>query len=50
MVQTLLANREDIFPMYDVPGFESAFEQHFVIDRREPVKETDRILYLMRKK
>ncbi len=50
MVQTLLANREDIFPAYDVPGFERAFEQHFATDRREAVKDTDRVLYLMHRK
>lgn len=47
MVQTLLANREDIFPAYDRPGFERAFGKHFTIRRTEPVKETERLLYLM---
>jgi hypothetical protein len=47
MVQTLLANREDIFPSYDRPGFERAFGKHFSIRRTEPVKDTERLLYLM---
>jgi ribosomal protein L11 methylase PrmA len=50
MVQTLLANRDDIFPDYDIPGFEHAFGQYFEIDRREPIKDTDRVLYLMHRK
>jgi hypothetical protein len=47
-VRTLLANREDIFPDYNVEGFERAFEQRFRIERREEIRESPRILYLMR--
>jgi hypothetical protein len=47
MVQTLLANREDIFPNYDRSGFESAFGEHFTIKQAEPIPESERILYLM---
>lgn len=50
MVQTLLANREDIFPDYDPAGFERAFGTYFTIERKEPVKETDRVMYLLRRK
>jgi len=50
MVQTLLANREDIFPEYDRDGFERAFGKDFEIDRSEGVTETDRVLYLLRRK
>jgi hypothetical protein len=50
MVQTLLANRDDIFPNYDQAGFEGAFSKHFDVERSEAVKETDRILYLLRKR
>jgi hypothetical protein len=50
MVQTLLANREDIFPDYDIAGFERAFSSFYEIERREQVKETDRVLYLLRRK
>jgi hypothetical protein len=50
MVQTLLANREDIFPDYDQAGFERAFGTYFELERSEPVKETDRVMYLLRRK
>jgi ribosomal protein L11 methylase PrmA len=50
MVQTLLANREDIFPDYDQPGFERAFGARFEIERSEGVKDTDRVMYLLRRK
>jgi hypothetical protein len=47
-VGALLASREDIFPDYNVEGFERAFEQRFQIERREEIRESPRILYLMR--
>ena len=50
MVQSLLANREDIFPDYDRSGFERAFGAYFEIERSEPVKDTERVMYLLRRK
>ena len=50
MVKALLANRDDIFPSYDQAGFERAFSERFSIDRVEPVKDTERVLYLMRRR
>lgn len=47
-VQTLLSSREDIFGDYTVEGFERAFEAEFSIERSEPIKDSDRVLYLMR--
>ena len=47
MVQRLLAGRKDIFPHYDVDGFERAFRD-FVAIRKERIKKSDRTLYLMR--
>ena len=47
-VRLLLATREDIFPAYDVAGFEKAFEAFFTIERREPIRESERFLYLMK--
>ena len=49
MVKMLLAIRDDIFTDYDTEGFERAFETCFAIERKEPVKDTDRVVYLMRK-
>lgn len=48
-VQRLLATREDIFPDYTQALFENKFKQHFFIDKRMTIKNTDRTLYLMRK-
>ena len=48
-VQRLLATREDIFDEYHAEGFEEAFRRHFEILRAEPVKGSERTLYLMRR-
>ena len=41
--------RRDGLPL-DLLGFEQAFGERFTIERSEPVKDTDRVLFLMRKK
>ena len=46
----LLAVREDIFPEYTATGFEKEFSHYFSIEKKELVKETNRILYLLKKK
>ncbi len=46
-VQKLLSSREDIFGEYDQQSFEREFGEFFAIQRREPVADTDRVLYLM---
>jgi hypothetical protein len=47
-VQQLLSNRVDIFPDYTQQGFERAFKHHFDIERREEIRASERVLYLMR--
>ena len=47
-VQGLLALREDVFPDYTQDGFERAFGERFDIHASEQVKDSDRIMYLMR--
>jgi hypothetical protein len=47
-VQGLLAVREDVFPRYTQDGFERAFEERFDIQASEQIKDSDRVLYLMR--
>lgn len=47
-VQRLLASREDIFEDYHQASFETAFSESFEILRNEPVRGTERTLYLMR--
>ena len=48
MVRQLLANREDIFEDYTQEGFERAFTKEFTIARAEPIKGSERVLYLLR--
>ncbi len=49
-VQKLLANRANIFPNYHQAGFERAFGEFYSIIRRVPIKESQRLIYLMRRK
>jgi hypothetical protein len=46
-VKKLLAFREDIFSDYHEEGFREAFERHFTIQRRQPIKDSARVLYEM---
>jgi hypothetical protein len=49
-VQRLLANRKDVFPDYTQEGFEVAFGYRFQIEDRTPIRDSERILYLMRRR
>ncbi|MCS3903565.1 ribosomal protein L11 methylase PrmA [Methylohalomonas lacus] len=49
-VQRLLRTREDIFGEYDQEHFEEAFRQYFDIRRAEPIRGSERVLYLMEKR
>ena len=46
-VQRLLSTREDIFPDYTQPVFESEFAKHFTIQRSVKIGDSERTLYLM---
>ena len=46
-VKRLLSSREDIFGDYDQQTFEREFGEFFAIQRSEPIKDTDRVLYVM---
>jgi len=48
MVRAMLASRADVFPEYDVRGFESIFSRHFLIERRVELRDGARVLYWMR--
>jgi len=48
--QKLLASRQDIFPNYTREGFESAFTERFRIQKTEPVRDSERVLYCMEKR
>jgi hypothetical protein len=49
-VERLLTNRADIFPDYTIEGFERAFEQHWTVERAQRVGDSQRTLYLMRRR
>ncbi len=49
-VQRLLATRADIFPDYTPEGFEAACAPFFEIRAKEPIQESDRIVYLMERR
>ena len=49
-VQRLLQSREDIFPNYTVDGFERAFGYDYDVLAKVPLKDSERILYLMKRK
>jgi hypothetical protein len=46
----LLALREDVFPHYTQEGFERAFGEAFTVQAAEQIKDSDRMMYLMRAK
>ena len=49
-VQRLLATREDVFPNYDLAGFEQAFGGCFEILEQTGIEGSERTLFLMRRK
>jgi hypothetical protein len=49
-VQRLLSTREDIFPNYTRQGFENEFGRLFLIKRFEQIRNSKRILYLMKRR
>jgi hypothetical protein len=49
-VKQLLQNREDIFDDYNLQFFKDAFSIHYIIEKEEKISNTDRILFLMKKK
>lgn len=49
-VQKLLSTRKDIFEHYHQDGFEKAFQEQFTIINKNNINESERTLYLLRKK
>jgi hypothetical protein len=45
-VRRMLASRQDIFADYHPEGFELAFGESFELRAREPIAESERVLYL----
>lgn len=46
-IQQMLLNRKDIFEDYTIENFEKEFSKYFKIIKKEQIKESSRILYLM---
>ncbi|MEM7194036.1 MAG: class I SAM-dependent methyltransferase [Pseudomonadota bacterium] len=49
-VQRLLVSRDDIFSEYSVEGFESEFSDVFEILQKQPIENSERVLYLMKRR
>lgn len=49
-VQKLLQSRQDIFPGYTEQGFETAFSGHFEMVEKVKMQESERYLYLMKRR
>lgn len=49
-VEGMLAHREDIFTTYDEDGFRAAFEGPFTLEATDAIKDSERTLYLMRRR
>jgi hypothetical protein len=50
MAQGLLRAREDIFADYTLAAFEEQFASYFEVRHREPLQDSQRVLYVMRRK
>lgn len=49
-VKQMLLNREDVFSDYTEQGFEKAFAEFYSIEHKEQLRDSKRIVYLMRGK
>ena len=50
MVRRLLATRRDVFPDYDLDGFRVAASRRFEIVHEDPIAESQRVLFLLRRR
>lgn len=50
MVRRLLASRRDVFPDYGLDGFRAAAGERFEIVREEPVEDSPRTIFLLRRR
>jgi ribosomal protein L11 methylase PrmA len=48
-VQIMLKNRKDVFPNYSINEFEKTFTKYYLIVQKQPIKDSKRILYLMKR-
>lgn len=50
MVRHLLASRKDVFADYDLDGFRVAAEERFEVVLEQPIEESPRVLFLLRRR
>jgi ribosomal protein L11 methylase PrmA len=50
MVRHLLASRRDVFPDYTLEGFRVAAEERFEIAEEQPIEDSLRVLFLLRRR
>jgi hypothetical protein len=50
MVRRLLASRRDVFPDYGLDGFRAAAIERFQVVREEPIADSLRVLFLLRRR
>jgi ribosomal protein L11 methylase PrmA len=50
MVRHLLASRKDVFPNYDLEGFRAAAADRFEVISEQPIQESPRVLFLLRRR
>ena len=50
MVRRLLASREDVFPDYALDGFRAAASERFEIVAEQPIRESPRVMFLLRRR
>ena len=49
-LQRMLATRDDIFDRYTATDFEAAFDRWFTIEQVVPVRDAERVMYVMRRR
>jgi hypothetical protein len=49
-VKFMLLQKKDIYAGYSVQNFETAFEEYFFIQKKQEIRNNDRVLYLLRRK
>jgi hypothetical protein len=49
-VKFMLQQKKDIYAGYSVQNFETAFEEYFFIQKKQEIRNNDRVLYLLRRK
>jgi hypothetical protein len=49
-VSAMLASRRDVFADYSLDGFRGAFAQHWELVEEQPIEDSERALFLYRRR